>query len=164
MKFYTLSLLTILFTLLQAEVILIYKFKTPEAKALFDEQKGTECVHNAIIVQDCGKKHLANKDTADSAAYEACIKSIGFHADFESEALALQTSDFQSKAIFEDAYQKKLVAYAKKLDGRHSAAEKPATYEFSMNWAALLILPFAFGIVYFFNRKSVKADAENSSV
>lgn len=148
-------LLPIFFSLAQAEVALTYKFQSKESRALFDKQNGSECVHKAGRVRECGKNHLLANNSNDSAAYETCIKGLEFPFEFEEEALTLKASDFKSIIEFEDVYNKILSKYAKKLDEKHVGKQSnPNIFEFSINWLALLIIPLAFVIIYLFNRKS----------
>ena len=58
------------FTLSQAEIILSYKFRTHEAKKLFDSQNGEEYVHKAINVSKCGTDHLKGNASANKVVYE----------------------------------------------------------------------------------------------
>lgn len=161
MKLYTLfPLLSLLsFTFIQAESILAYKFRTHEAKKLYDEQKGYNCVHRAIEVQKCGTDHLLIDTPVNRAAYEACVKALKFPTEFETEALSLQAADFSNPTAFELAYSRKLLNYVKKIDKMFEGPAKPDTIEFSMNWLALLLLPLAFGIVYFINKPKASSAA-----
>jgi hypothetical protein len=158
-----LSLLLFSFNFIQAKIMLLYKFRTHEARRVFDDSDGQECVQKAIKVKSCGMDHLQRDESAYRAAYEKCVKALNFPADFEAEALALQPSDFTSPSVFEDAYNRKLVNYAKKIDGMFEGPAKPTKLEFSFNWIALLLIPLAFGIIYFINKPKNTGAADNSN-
>lgn len=147
-------LLSLIFlSFLRAEIVLSYKFRTKDAKNYFDNQKGTECVHKALVVEQCGKDHLLAKEPAGQVEYTACIKKIGLPAEFETEVLALQPFDFKTPATFEYTYNQKLINYVKKIDNMYQGSARLTTLQFSFNWLALLAVPLAFGIVFFLNKK-----------
>ena len=147
---------------LRAEVVLSYKFRTMEAKNYFDQQNGTECVHKALVVRQCGLDQLLNKDPADQVGYQTCINKIGFPSEFEAEVLTLHAFDFKSPVTFEYAYNQKLINYVKRIDGMFEGPDKPPTkLQFSVNWLALLAVPLAFGIVFYLNKKSAVSESSD---
>lgn len=162
MNLYTLLpiLSLISFTVLRAEIVLSYKFRTADAKHHFDSQKGTECVHKALVVRQCGIDNLLAKEPVDEVGYTACIKQIKFPVEFETEALALKPFDFKSPVTFEYAYNQKLINYVRKIDEMYQGPAKPTKLQFSFNWLALLAVPLAFGIVFFMNKKPNPSESD----